>query len=618
MNGKQHDIEMAFNTAIEHHREGRLTEAAEYYRKVLALDAHVAAALLNLSAIVLQSGNFEEGAELSRRAAALQPENPGIQNNLGTALQHLGRYDEAISHFRNGLSLSPDDPKLHNNLGNAHIAKGEPQNALISLEKALALDPNYAEAHYNMANALKDLGRMEEAAAGYRQAVALAPNFPQGHFNLAKAYADLGLFEEALSANRRALDLAPDFKEAHSDLIFFQDMIPDIDQAAQQAERRRWDETFIQPLKNKILPHGNDRDPERRLRVGYVSADFRRHSACQGFAPLILEHDRQQFDVICYDASPVNDKISEILRTASTDWRFIRQMNDDQLAETIRNDGIDILIDLSGHTRDNRLTVFGHKPAPLQVTGIGHLAPGVSTIDYRLTTKTITPPEEEHLYPEKPLYLETYFGFTPPASSPQVGPSPVLESGKMTFGFLGRHTKITDQVLNMWARILGDVRGSRLLLKYKRLDDDAYRQSIIDYFSAQGLEADRLTLLGKTDQAAHLAAHNRVDILLDTLPHGGGITALESLWMGVPVIGMANTGKAGGRIIESINQPLGLEAWIAESPEDYHAIAVHWAARPDELAALRQKLRQRVSETYARFPHDVETVYRDIWRKWCE
>jgi len=490
--------------------------------------------------------------------------------------------------------------------------------AVESYDKVLAINPDYAEAHSNLGVTLKELNKPAEAVQCYRNALAIKPDYADAHYNLGNALHTIGKMNEATASFRKALALKPENHEAHSNLIFLQDFIADLSQSAQQAERKLWDNAFILPQAANIKTHTNNRDPARPLRIGYVSADFRHHSAHLGFGPLLMGYDRQNFQVICYDATTLRDPISAALQNAVTDWRDIKNISDEELADIIRADAIDILVDLSGHTRGNRLTVFGHKPAPLQISGIGHLAPGVSTIDYRLTTDRLTPADEESIYPEQPIYLDTFFGFTEPISTPPLAPPPCLQNGFITFGFLGRISKTSDDVFALWARIVRDVPGSRLLLKYRELDEPADRQQIKDTFSGLGIAEDRLILLGKTEQHEHLEAHNRVDMVLDTFPHGGGITTMDSLWMGVPVIGLVDKNKAGGRIIDCVESPVGLEDWVARDHEQYHAIALQWAGRTEQLAAIRENLRQRVSDVYFRFPQDVEKSYRLIWQRWCK
>lgn len=575
-------IQPLLNQAVQFHTTGRLAEAEQIYQQVLQTDPVHPVALHLLGVIFHQRGDNERAIDLIGKALTLRPDYDEALNNLGNAFQELGKMEEAVESYRKSLAANPRYFRAYNNLGNALLKQRKTFDAVESYRKALEILPDYPEALNNLGMALQNLGEHREAENCFRQAITVDP----------------------------ACDAA------HSSLIFLQDLFGEVHQAEQQAERKRWDQAFIAPLADKILPHLNDRNPDRRLCIGYVSADFFNHSAYQGFAPLILNHDRQHFDVICYDGSSVEDDIGANLKPAATGWRDIRRLSDDQLAETIRADGVDILVDLSCHTGGNRLKAFGLKPAPVQVTGVGHLAPGISTIDYRLTTAVITPPEEEGLYPEKPVYLGTYFGFSPD-DMPPVGPSPLQINGFLTFGFLGRPSKINEETFAMWARIVGDVPGSRMLLKHGGLDDPTIRQKTIDTFATFGISEDRLILYGRTDRPAHIAVHNQVDIILDTFPHGGGITAMESLSMGTPIIGISDANKASGRIIAMLCHPLGLDDLVATDPDDYYRRALEWAAQKDTLGDLKRGLRQRVRDVYSRFPHQVEQAYRTIWKRWC-
>ena len=615
--GNAPDIQQAINLALQHHNAGRLPEAERLYQQILQADPNQPVALHMLGMIAHQVGNSDHAVDLITKALTIKPDYVKAHSNLGNALKELGRLEEAVASYRKALALKPDLAETHFNLGSTLGEMNRLDEAIDSFHKAIVFKPDLVEAHNNLGNALKILGKLDEATTSYQKALVVNPDYAMAHNNLGNMLQEQGKPDEALASYRKALVLKPDYDEAHSNLIFIQDLISNFDHVDQQAERKLWNDKFILSLSDKIKPHANDPTPERRLRIGYVSADFRQHSACQGFAPLILEHDRDHFDVVCYDATIAADDMTETLRDAATSWRSTLGQSDDQLAQTIRDDGIDILVDLSGHTRGNRLTVFGHKPAPLQVTGIGSTPPGVSTIDYRLTTDRTTSPEEESLFPEAPIYLETIIGFTPPLDTPPVGPPPCLESGVITFGYLGRFSKISDDAMALWARILRDVPKSRLLIKAAQMDEPSIRQRVETFFSERGISQDRLILLGGTPQRQHLETCNRIDIALDAFPHGGGITTMESLWMGVPVVGLTDPSDHASRSISIICGPLGLDEWIAASTGEYHAIAVEWADKRQALADLRPGLRQRVSEVYSRFPRDAEKAYRLIWKRWC-
>lgn len=630
---------------------GKLDDALNSYHKAIAIKPDYADAHANLGNVLGDLGKLDEAVGSYQKAIAINPHSSDAHYNLGNAFQAQGKLDDALASYNTSLSINPNNAQAHYNLGLAHRNMGNLNKAISSLKNAIAINPDYFEAHNNLGICHHDLGQLDAALGNYKKALSIKPDAAEFHCNVGAVLADLQNFsaaeqsflkaiaikpdyaeaynylgitlrnlrrlDEAVDNYRQAIAYKADYDEAHSNLIFIQDLIPAIDQAEQQLERQRWDRAFIGPIKNRTGPHNNDRDPARPLRIGYVSADFRRHSACLGFGPLIMNYDSQNFEVTCYDASPASDDISDALRATATHWRKINSLSDEKLAATIVEDAIDILVDLSGHTRGNRLKAFGHKPAPLQVSGIGHLAPGLSCIDYRLTTAQLTPPEEADIYPEQAVYLQTYFGFTPPPGPPPVGPAPCLENGFVTFGFLGRFSKTTDQLMTLWASILGAVPNSRLLLKYAELDAAEECQRVRRIFSSSGIGEDSLTLLGSSDQHQHLSAHNSVDIVFDSIPHGGGITTLESLWMGVPVVGLTDINKAGGRMIASICAPLGLADWATHSPEQYHDHALKWATRPDELAQIRARLRAQVFDVYARFPRDVENSYRLMWRRWC-
>lgn len=540
-----------------------------------------------------------------------------FHNNLGLAQQALGRLDAAILSLEEAVRLRPDYVEALCNLGNVFLDRNQPGDAEAAYLKALKLNPDFPGAHFNLGNALRNQNRFDEAVEAFERAIALKPDYAKAHSNLGDVLKNINQVEKAETCFRKALALKPDSDVYHTNVIFLQDFQPEVDLARQQAERKAWNDKFIVPLAPLIEPHANNRDPERRLRIGYVSADLRGHSACQGLAPLILDHDREQFDVYCYAANPATDGATDRLRAAATAWRDVAAMTDEELTKTIRDDAIDILVDLSGHSQGNRLTVFGRKPAPVQVSGIGHMPPGLSTIDYRLTTTEWTRPEEESLFPEQPVYLETVFAFDPPMDSPAPSPAPFLAGGGITFGCMNRLSKIGPGVMQSWAAILKEVPDSRFLVKYHGLDDAKTRDVFHKRMIAAGVPDERLTMLGGTPQKAHLETYGRIDISLDTFPQSGGITTMESLWMGVPVLGLHGPDKMASRLIGVLHRPLGLDDWIAEDGEAYVEMAVDWAARRQELVPLRSELRQRVSDVYSRFPGQVEQAYRAMWRRWC-
>ncbi|MEO5375132.1 MAG: hypothetical protein H7840_12760 [Alphaproteobacteria bacterium] len=418
--------------------------------------------------------------------------------------------------------------------------------------------------------------------------------------------------------------LRPDQAQAHSSLIFLRDLDPESTLAEQQEERRRWAARHAAPLAAEIRPHANDRDPERPLTIGYVSADFRRHSASCIFRHVLLNHDRARFRVHCYSNVPVADDVTTEFREAAHVWRSIVDLSDGVVAEMVRQDGVDVLVDLSGHTTGQRLLLFARKPAPVQVTAWGQVnGTGLSTIDAIFADPVYIPAADRPLFAETVVDLPCYLHFGPPDSTPAVAPSPAAGEGvgEVTFGCLNRISKVTEPVIAIWAEILRAVPGSRMVLKDAHLQGEDQRRRIAEAFAAHGVAAERLTLLGASSHAEHLAAHARVDIALDPFPQNGGISTLEAIWMGVPVVTLAGS-TPSGRNGAALNAALGLHRFVAATPEAYRDIAVAMAADRAGLADLRSSLRQRLATSplcdHQRYTRAVEDAYRGLWRLWCQ
>ena len=391
-----------------------------------------------------------------------------------------------------------------------------------------------------------------------------------------------------------------------------------MDLIQQQKQRQLWDQRFIQPLQEYHSPHPNQADSERPLRIGYLSADFKRHSAAQGFADLILSYDGKQFQVYCYSGVGIGqeDELTVSFQQQASGWRSTQGVTDTALAQQIRQDQIDILIDLSGHTAGNRLLTFGYKPAPIQVTGIGHYPPGLSTIDYRLTTRFCTLPEEEQFFPEQPIYLDYAWGFYLYQIELAVSLLPATGNGFLTFGCLNRWEKVSSTTLSLWVRLLLAIQNSRLILKASQLADESLRGEILGQMKEAGVSEKRIDLRGRTPQQEHLAVYQEIDIALDPFPHGGGMSSMESVWMGVPVISLSGdrvVSRAGATTLS----PLGLGDWVVKRESEYIELAQDWSQRLGELEQLRLDLRPRVEEQTKVFLRQVEESYRRIWQRWC-
>ena len=496
--------------------------------------------------------------------------------------------------------------------------------AIVEARKAIQCAPDCVEAHNNLGNALKDQGRLEEATAAYLQALGFNPEFAEIHNNLGNALKDQGHPDEAIAAYRRTIQLKPDSADAHSNLLLDLHYLPGFEPEELFREHRRWEEIQSLPLAKFIGRHGNDRNPERRLRIGYVSPDFREHPVAFFLESLLAAHDRGQVEVFCYADVLREDTVTKRFHQHTAQWRKIAGMKDEQAADLIRTDGIDILVDLAGHTARNRLLVFARKPAPIQVTYLGYCdTTGLRAMDYRLTDALADPPgTTEHLHSEQLVRLpDTAWCFRPSDAASAVGTLPVLHSGHITFGCFNVRPKITDEALALWSGLLAKVPGSRLLLKALGFEEASGRLRMHASLKKAGITPERVELVGRIPTLAeHLALYNRMDIALDTFPYNGTTTTCEALWQGVPVVTLAGHTHAS-RVGVSLLSNVGLAELVAHSPEEYVKVAVALAANVSRLAELRSTLRERMAASplmdAPRFTRNVEHAYREMWRAWC-
>lgn len=598
----------------------RPEDALASFDQALRFQPDLLKAWLNRGQLLQDRRRFGEALESFERALALQPRDAQILTCRGAVLLDLHRPAEALAVLEHVLDLQLDHPDALLNRGVALLDLDRPTEALASIERSLALKPDQADAHMNRGNALRHLRRLSEALVEYDRALALQPDHADALLNRAMALHLLGRHEEAMAGCDRVLALEPGRSAAHSAKIFMLDFLPDLTFERHQEERRSYFEAHIRGLPLASQDYGNSRDPDRPLVLGYVSADFKRHSAASCFGPVLEHHDRSGFRIVCYSGGAAEDDRTGKFRELAHRWVRTGELSDDEMAACIRADGIDILIDLSGHSMGNRLPVFGRKPAPIQVTAWGHGGgTGLPMIDYQFTDPIHIPGWARPLFAESSLDLPCCITFESPVQSPDVVDLPARSNGVVTFGSLNRYSKITPKILELWARILASLPGSRLLLKDGVFDDPSVRSRIWDRFTGFGISPERIAIRGYTTHLEHLAAYNGVDIALDTFPQNGGITTWESLWMGVPVVAMLGDHPAC-RLSAAILGALGLEAWVTRNDDDYLARAVEHAKRLEDLHRLRHGLRRRILESPAgnpeRYTREVEASYRAIWREW--
>lgn len=599
---------------------GQYEEAVTSYRQALAIRDDLADAHLNLSAVLQRQGKTDEAHVHADRAVTLAPMVASAHNNRGVILHALRRYEEAIGSYQRALALDPGNDGTHVNLGNSLFALRRLDEALAVLRQAIHLRPNDVGPYATLSHTLRDLGRVDAAIEACRAGLALDPANVDLHVELGNLLHLNGRLDEALDACRMGLTIDPTSVALHSNLIFALDLTPGAADEA-RAERRRWNERHARPLAAAWRPHANEPDPERRLRIGYVSADFRQHSAAYAILPILEGHDAERVEVTCYSSSTLDDDLTARFRAAAHRWREVTALTDADLAEQIRADGIDILVDLSGYSAGHRLLTFARRPAPIQISGWGYgCGTGLDAIDYLFADAISVPPETRREQRDAVIDLPSMLPYQPPTSAPDVAPLPALTRGHVTFGSMNRPIKLSDDALRLWARILGAVPDARLLLKFTGLDTPSVHDRILAVLTGAGVEPGRVELRGGTPQVEHLAAYGDVDVVLDPTPQSGGITLLEGLWMGVPAVTLLGESIAG-RLAGSLLHAAGLPELVTSTPAAYIETAVRMAADLPRLAEQRGTLRDQLARSPVCNPRlytaAVEDAYRAIWRRWC-
>ena len=491
------------------------------------------------------------------------------------------------------------------------------------LSARLQVQPDLTEAHNNLGNVYHGLGMVSEAMDCYRRVLQQRPDYVEAHNNLGNAFRDLGQMDGAVACYQRALELKPDFAEVHSNLLLTLQYRFGVTLSELAVVHAEYNRLHAAPLRTARTQHVNDRDPHRRLRVGFVSADFGRHPVGYFLIRALENLDRGQCETVCYCDRMIKDDLTQRFQAVATTWRNVSGLSDRRLTEQIVEDRIDILFDLAGHTGHNRLLVFARKPAPLQVTWAGYVGTtGLEAMDYILADRHEIPPGAEGHYCEKVLRMpDGYVSYDPPSSAPSVVPLPALERGYVTFGSFNNRVKIDPQTVEVWAKVLGRVPHSRLILKYKGMSDKSLVTGLVEEFARYKIDPGRLECLGWSAHPALLSEYNRVDLALDPLPYNGGLTTCEALWMGVPVLTCPGETFASRHSLSHLSN-VGLTDTIARTLDEYVELAVTLARDLPRLASLRAGLRHRMAASPLcdgkHFAASLMHVVRDAWREWCQ
>ena len=649
-----------YNLGLAREASGQVLKAEAAYLRCLALGQDNAPANNNLGNIYRQQNQLEKAIACYQQALAVQPDLQQARANLAMAhsalavrLHQQSDAQAALVHFKQAAERAPEQAGHHYNLGCAEAGLGHDRRAVTSLQRALEIDPGHADAHRNIGIALRGQGDLVAAIKHYRLAHELQPDRPDLLHHLASSLRRLGEVGESIELIERALAVDPDnfslysergsaFKDQgrlaeaivdlrkaltlstqqaaiHSNLLLALNYADEVSSAELLAEHRRYARQFEAAARPTVSRDALGEKASGKLRIGYVSADLRQHSVSYFLEPVLQRHDHERFEIYAYYNHHRLDAVSQRLKSCCDAWREVADLPDEQLAELIAQDQIDILVDLGGHSGGNRLPVFGRRVAPVQVSWLGYPnTTGLTEMDYRITDEYTDPLDETGQdYSEELVRLPRHFScYQPPADCPEVASTPVLAGKPITFGCFNNIAKLTPQALSTWGRILESAPDSRLLLKARALTDRQTVARIQAHFRAMGIDPGRIALKSRDhSKQHHLEHYAQVDIALDPFPYNGTTTTCEALWMGVPVIALKGQAHRG-RVSASITASMGLEALVAESLDQYVAIAVGLAADPEHLQSLRTSMRERMLGSTlldaAGFTAGLETAYEAL------
>ncbi len=600
---------------------GAYPEAKRYFERAIALAPGYAFPHSNLGKLLERQKRYKEAEASFKTAIRLQPDLAPAYANLCGILNAQKQYAAAEAAGRKAIELAADTPLAWSNLSSSLIGRKRFAEAETACRKAIALARETPEAWGNLGQALAEQFRLDEAEAAYTTALALDPGMASLHSGMAKVLLEKGAAAQAAGELRQALAKDANDPDLLSHQLFCLNYLPDSAPAEMTAIARQYGDA----IRSNIAPFDTwqcPAEPERKLRIGMVSGDLRRHPVGYLLRGPLREIGKSGFEIFAYSNFPLEDDLSGELRQQCAGWTNVSEKSDAELARQIHDDRIDILLDLSGHTDYSRLAVFARKPAPVQVTWLGYFATtGVREIDWKIGDPWVAPDDEAGHFTEKLWRLpDSCFCFAPPEGAPAVAALPSERNGHVTYGCFNNLAKVNDTVIATWSRILHADPTARLLLKAKQLGADELRANLLARFAGHGIGPERLELEGAGSYAEYLDTYARIDIALDPFPYTGGTTTAESLWMGVPVVTLK-----GDRFIahqgESLMQAAGLGEMIAADADAYVQLAQSTAADRHALAAMRAGLRARVAISplfdAARYARNLEAAWRGMWAQWC-
>lgn len=610
--------------AVAYQSLNQLDQALQAYELALLKQPNFPEALVNRASILKHRGDYSAAISALRRAIELQSDHVDAHAALAASWHELGRADEAIDAYRALLKLRPDDARSHNNLASLLIERHHAVEALAHLDRALALDPRYAKAMNNRGSALKTLGRNVEAEACFRRAVELDPTLVAAYNNIGTSVGSQGRADESHAAIAQAVALDPSNAAIHSNWLMGQLYRSSVNLSTLADMSARWEEQHAAPLRSTWRPFDLDRQSERPLRIAFVSGDFGQHPIGCIMMPIARHAAANNFSCHLYSTRPMRDTLEGVLRQLTDSWHEVGMLSDDRIAEQIRHDQIDVLVDLAGHSAYNHLKVFAYKPAPVQITWAGYQATtGLSAIDYLISDDVMVPYGAEPFYREQLIRLSAAaWCCEVPENAPDLEPRQPRSLNNLTLASFNNPTKLSAEVVAVWSRVLQQLPTARLILKYRGLDEPSMVDHYQRAFARQGVAADRITCSGSTPLLDMLDQYRDVDVALDPFPFGGGVTSLLAMWMGVPVVTWPRDTIASRQTLSMLTR-MGTLDGVAYSADEYVAQAVKVAQQAlaggtAARRARREALRGTGFIQGERYVREWAAAVRRAWQAWCQ
>ena len=646
-------LPLIFKKAVEHQKNNNLTEAESLYKKILeinynlpevhcnlgsiqnihgdnfaaeksfrhsiSLKANYADAHGNLGNTLIAMGRLNEAIASYKEALIHNPEGANLHNSLGTAMQKLGRHSNAIHHFKIALSITPNFAEALSNLGISLKEIECFEEAIQNYERALSIKPDFSEAHSNKGNVLKDLGQLEEASNCYKKALAIRPDYAEAKCNLGGVLLSMGQLDEALNCYEETLEHKPDHPLAANNYLHTVLYKPSVSndelfKIYSNSANNRKSKNYVKSLPTTFPKL------EERIRIGYISSDFREHPLGRNVLPIFSNHDRKKFEIFCYAELSKPDHLTNEFQKLSDHWRMIKGLTNFEVAEKISTDQIHVLVFLGGQFDENQPSIAAMRLANVQISLFGGTTTAIENMDYWLTDNMLHPENTTEQFTEELWHLPTLFNYPTPKGAPAINLLPASKNGYVTFASFNKPCKMNNDVLDLWSEVLNAVPNSKLNLKFINfLSTRTISNRILDRFEKNNVSLDRINLISEKESFYdHLARYNQVDIALDTFPFSGATTTFQALWMGVPVISLL-----GDRFITrmggSITAQIGLNHVLADTPKEFFSHATSLATNINHLQELRSSLRKKISNSLLcdgiTYTQNLETAYQKMLTK---